>query len=86
FETIWTPEHHTIECTISPNPFQILTWLSQHTSSIRLGTATLAAAYWNPIRLAGEAALCDHLTNGRLEFGIARGAYQYEFDRMAPGV
>ncbi|TIW29382.1 MAG: LLM class flavin-dependent oxidoreductase [Mesorhizobium sp.] len=86
FETIWTPEHHTIECTISPNPFQILTWLSQHTSRIRLGTATLAAAYWNPIRLAGEAALCDHLTNGRLEFGIARGAYQYEFDRMAPGV
>jgi len=83
FETLWTAEHHTIECTISPNPFITLTWLAQHTENIRLGTATLVAPYWSPIRLAGEAALCDHLTDGRLEFGIARGAYQYEFDRMA---
>jgi alkanesulfonate monooxygenase SsuD/methylene tetrahydromethanopterin reductase-like flavin-dependent oxidoreductase (luciferase family) len=86
FETLWTSEHHTLECTIAPNPFQTLVWLGQHTERIRLGTATLAAAYWHPIRLAGEAALCDHLTNGRLEFGIARGSYQYEFDRMTPGL
>jgi alkanesulfonate monooxygenase SsuD/methylene tetrahydromethanopterin reductase-like flavin-dependent oxidoreductase (luciferase family) len=86
FETLWTSEHHTIECTVSPNPFTTLTWLSQHTERIRLGTATIAAPYWSPIRLAGEAAMCDHLTGGRLEFGIARGAYQYEFDRMADGI
>jgi alkanesulfonate monooxygenase SsuD/methylene tetrahydromethanopterin reductase-like flavin-dependent oxidoreductase (luciferase family) len=86
FETLWTAEHHTLECTISPNPFQTLVWLAQHTRNIRLGTSTLVAPYWNPIRLAGEAALCDHLTGGRLEFGIARGSYQYEFDRMAGGM
>ncbi|ABC94086.1 putative oxidoreductase protein (plasmid) [Rhizobium etli CFN 42] len=86
FEALWTAEHHTIECTISPNPFQTLVWLAQHTQQIRLGTSTLVAPYWTPIRLAGESALCDHLTNGRLEFGIARGSYQYEFDRMAGGM
>jgi len=86
FEALWTAEHHTIECTISPNPFQTLVWLAQHTEQIRLGTSTLVAPYWTPIRLAGESALCDHLTNGRLEFGIARGSYQYEFDRMAGGM
>ncbi len=86
FETLWTAEHHTIEFTIAPNPFSVLTWLAQHTDRIRLGTATVVAPYWSPIRLAGEAALCDHLTGGRLEFGIARGAYQYEFDRMAGGI
>ncbi|MDR6759115.1 alkanesulfonate monooxygenase SsuD/methylene tetrahydromethanopterin reductase-like flavin-dependent oxidoreductase (luciferase family) [Mycoplana sp. BE70] len=86
FETLWTAEHHTIEFTIAPNPFLVLTWLAQHTDRIRLGTATVVAPYWSPIRLAGEAALCDHLTGGRLEFGIARGAYQYEFDRMAGGI
>ncbi|WP_250520683.1 MULTISPECIES: LLM class flavin-dependent oxidoreductase [unclassified Caballeronia] len=86
FETLYTAEHHTIECTISPNPFMTLTWLAQHTEQIRLGTATLVAPYWSPIRLAGEAAMCDHLTGGRLELGIARGAYQYEFDRMAGGM
>src|SRR4051812_24527470 len=86
FETAWTAEHHTIESIISPNPLQTLTWWAQHTDRIRLGAATVVAPYWDPIRLAGEAALCDHLTGGRLELGIGRGAFQYEFDRMAGGM
>ena len=86
FEAAWTAEHHTIESIISPNPLQVLTWWGQHTDRIRLGAATVVAPYWDPIRLAGEAALCDHLTGGRLELGIGRGAFQYEFDRMAGGI
>lgn len=86
FEIAWTSEHHTIELTISPNPFLLLTHWAQNTSTIRLGTAVATAPYWHPIRLAGEAALFDILSNGRLELGIARGAYQYEFDRMAGGM
>ena len=86
FDIIWTAEHHTIELTISPNPFQLLTHWGNHTKNARLGTGVVAAPYWNPIRLAGEAALCDVLTGGRLELGLGRGAYQYEFDRMAGGM
>lgn len=86
FDIAWTAEHHTIELTISPNPFQVLTYWGGHTRQIRLGTGVVAAPYWNPIRLAGEAALCDVLTEGRLELGFGRGAYQYEFDRMAGGM
>ncbi len=86
FQTLWTPEHHAIEFMIAPNPFSVLTWWGDHTERVRLGTATIVAPYWNPLRLAGEAALCDHLTNGRLELGIARGAFQYEFDRLAGGL
>jgi alkanesulfonate monooxygenase SsuD/methylene tetrahydromethanopterin reductase-like flavin-dependent oxidoreductase (luciferase family) len=86
FEIIFTAEHHTIEATIAPNPFQVLAAWSQHVKKARLGTAVVSASYWHPIRLAGEAALCDILTGGRLELGIGRGSYQYEFDRMKPGV
>lgn len=86
FDIALTAEHHTIEFTISPNPFTLLTHWANHTTRIRLGTATIVAPYWQPIRLAGEAALADVLTGGRLELGIARGAYQYEFDRMAGGM
>lgn len=86
FEIAFTAEHHTIEFTIAPNPFTLLTHWAGHTRRIRLGTATVVAPYWQPIRLAGEAALCDVLSDGRLELGIARGAYQYEFDRMAGGI
>lgn len=82
FETAWFGEHHTIEFTISPNPLQLIAYLAPQTSRIRLGTAIVTAPYWNPIRLAGEAAMADVMTQGRLELGMARGAYQYEFDRM----
>ena len=86
FDIVWTAEHHTIELTISPNPFQILAHWAAYTSNVRLGTAVIAAPYWNPIRLAGEAGMCDVLTGGRLELGLGRGSYQYEFDRMAGGM
>ena len=86
FHIVWSAEHHALEMNVAPNPFQILTWWAQHTEQIRLGTAVAVAAYWHPIRLAGEAAFVDQLSGGRLEFGIGSGAYQREFDRMKPGL
>lgn len=86
FRIVWAAEHHALEMTVAPNPFQILTWWAGETSTIRLGTAVATAAYWHPIRLAGEAGFLDLISGGRLEFGIGSGAYQREFDRMAPGV
>lgn len=86
FEIVWAAEHHAIEMTIAPNPFQILTWWAGETSNIRLGCGVANAAYWHPINLAGEAAFLDLISGGRLEFGIGSGAYQREFDRMKPGL
>ena len=86
FEIVWAAEHHALEMTIAPNPFQILTWWAGETSHIRLGTAVATAPYWHPINLAGEAAFLDLISGGRLEFGIGSGAYQREFDRMHPGL
>ena len=86
FHIVWSAEHHALEMTIAPDPFQILTWWAAHTNKIRLGTAVAVAPYWHPIKLAGEAAFTDLITGGRLEFGIGSGAYQREFDRMHPGL
>jgi alkanesulfonate monooxygenase SsuD/methylene tetrahydromethanopterin reductase-like flavin-dependent oxidoreductase (luciferase family) len=86
FHIVWAAEHHALEMTIAPDPFQILTWWAAHTNNIRLGTAVAVAPYWHPIKLAGEAAFTDLITGGRLEFGIGSGAYQREFDRMFPGL
>ncbi|MEL7013288.1 MAG: LLM class flavin-dependent oxidoreductase [Pseudomonadota bacterium] len=86
FEIAWAAEHHALEMTIAPNPFQLLTWWGEHAKRIRLGVGVVNAAYWHPINLAGEAAMLDLLSDGRLEFGIGSGAYQREFDRMKPGL
>ena len=85
FHIAWAAEHHALEMTIAPNPFQILTWWGTHTNQIRLGTAVVAAPYWHPIKLAGEAAFTDLISKGSLAFGIGSGAYPREFDRMRPG-
>ena len=86
FNIAWAAEHHALEMTIAPDPFQLLAWWGSHTNRIRLGTAVVAAPYWHPIKLAGEAAMADLISGGRLEFGIGSGAYQREFDRMFPGL
>ena len=83
---VWTGEHHGMDFTISPNPFLNLIDLARQTKNVRLGTGTLIAPFWHPIRLAGEAAMTDMIVDGRLDLGIARGAYSYEYERMMPGM
>lgn len=83
---IWTGEHHAMNFTIAPNPFINLVDIARQTKNVRLGTGTIIAPFWNPIRLAGEAAMTDIITGGRLDIGIARGAYTYEYERLSPGL
>ncbi|KPN63454.1 Flavin-dependent oxidoreductase, luciferase family (includes alkanesulfonate monooxygenase SsuD and methylene tetrahydromethanopterin reductase) [Aliiroseovarius crassostreae] len=83
---IWTGEHHGMNFTIAPNPLLNLIDVARHTKNVRLGTGTVVAPFWHPIRLAGEAAMTDILTDGRLELGIARGAYEFEYERLMPGM
>ena len=83
---IWTGEHHGMEFTIAPNPFISITDIARHTRHVKLGTGTVIAPFWHPIKLAGEAAMTDLVTGGRLELGIARGAYSYEYERLMPGL
>lgn len=83
---VWTGEHHGMDFTIAPNPFLTLVDLGHHTKNVRLGTGTVIAPFWHPVKLAGEAAAADLITNGRIELGIARGAYSYEYERLMPGM
>ena len=83
---IWTGEHHGMDFTIAPNPFVTIADLANRTKNVRLGTGTVIAPFWHPIKLAGEAAMTDLITGGRLDIGIARGAYSYEYERLHPGL
>lgn len=85
-ETVWIGEHHAMEFTIAPNPFVNIAYLAGRTQRIRLGTGTIIAPFWHPIKLAGEAAMTDIATGGRLDLGIARGAYSFEYERLMPGL
>jgi alkanesulfonate monooxygenase SsuD/methylene tetrahydromethanopterin reductase-like flavin-dependent oxidoreductase (luciferase family) len=83
---VWTGEHHGMDFTIAPNPFINLADLARRTKNVRLGTGTVVAPFWHPIKLAGEAAMTDIITGGRLDIGMARGAYNFEYQRLQPGL
>ncbi|TCU19946.1 LLM class flavin-dependent oxidoreductase [Rhizobium sullae] len=83
---IWTGEHHGMDFTIAPNPFVTIADLARRTTRARLGTGTVIAPFWHPIKLSGEAAMTDIICDGRLDIGIARGAYSFEYERLLPGL
>lgn len=75
FDTAWLGElHFSREASILSAPFNILSAAAQATKRIRLGSAVSLLPIHNPIRLAEEVATVDLLSNGRVEFGIGRGA------------
>ncbi len=83
---VWTGEHHGMDFTIAPNPFISIADLARRTRNVRLGTGTVVAPFWHPLKLAGEAAMTDIISDGRLDIGIARGAYSFEYQRLAGGM
>ena len=82
---IWTGEHHGMDFTIAPNPFINIADLARRTRT-PVSARTVIAPFWHPIKLAGEAAMTDVITDGRLDIGIARGAYTFEYERLMPGL
>jgi alkanesulfonate monooxygenase SsuD/methylene tetrahydromethanopterin reductase-like flavin-dependent oxidoreductase (luciferase family) len=80
YDSVWTVEHHFTDYTMSPNPLQFLTWVAARTRRVKLGSMVCVLPWHDPIRLAEEAAVLDHLSNGRLVLGIGRGLARAEFD------
>jgi len=73
FAETWIGEH--ISCTTEPivNPLIFLASLIHATQNIRLGTGVICLPNHHPAIVAGEVAMLDHLSNGRLNFGIGPG-------------
>ncbi|MER7796621.1 LLM class flavin-dependent oxidoreductase [Microbacterium sp. NPDC096154] len=82
FEGISFPEHHFFNYIANPSALQCATFVAQNTKRLRVHTGVLVLPYYHPLALAEEVAMVDHITGGRLEVGVARGANKYEFDRL----
>ncbi len=80
FESIWGVEHHFTEYTMCPDVLQFLTYLAGRTSSIQLGSMVVVLPWHDPIRVAEQVVVLDHLCDGRLIFGIGRGLGRVEFE------
>ncbi|MBW4467770.1 MAG: LLM class flavin-dependent oxidoreductase [Pegethrix bostrychoides GSE-TBD4-15B] len=73
FEEAWITEHHFSDFHVSPSIMVLMAYLAGVTSRIRLGTAAVLLAFHNPVTVAEDVATLDHLSQGRLLLGVAKG-------------
>ncbi|TVS09285.1 MAG: LLM class flavin-dependent oxidoreductase [Gammaproteobacteria bacterium] len=82
FDCWWEVEHHcTPDFSYSSCPELILGAIALNTKRLRIGHAGVLAPFGinHPLRVAERLALLDHLSNGRLEAGLAKsGGKEWE--------
>ncbi len=79
FDSVWPAEHHFSEYGIMGAPQVPLAAIAVKTSKIRLGTGVVVLPFHNPIRVAEDFAFLDHLSDGRVIFGVGRGYQPSEY-------
>jgi alkanesulfonate monooxygenase SsuD/methylene tetrahydromethanopterin reductase-like flavin-dependent oxidoreductase (luciferase family) len=74
FASAFVGEHLTDACENVPNSMTFLATLIHATTQIKLGTGTSNLSQKHPVLIATQAAMFDHLAEGRFIFGISPGA------------
>jgi alkanesulfonate monooxygenase SsuD/methylene tetrahydromethanopterin reductase-like flavin-dependent oxidoreductase (luciferase family) len=79
FDGVWFAEHRIPRFAFG-NPAVFMAAVARMTSRIRLGTAVSLLPLHNPVRLAEDYSMVDVLSGGRLDFGVGRGLYKYDYE------
>lgn len=74
YDEAWIGEHHSAGLEIIASPEVMIAAAAQRTRHIRLGTGVSSLPYHHPLMLADRMVLLDHLTRGRVMFGVGPGA------------
>ena len=67
----WIGEHHTAPWEPHPAPDLLIAQALLQTKRIRIGPGGFLLPYHHPAELANRVAMLDHLSEGRLNFGVA---------------
>ncbi|MEX2650422.1 MAG: LLM class flavin-dependent oxidoreductase [Alphaproteobacteria bacterium] len=82
FATLAIPEHHFINYLTHPSALLTAVRVAGATRRIPIITSVLVLPFYDIRQLAGCIAQADCLMDGRLQIGVGRGAFRYEFDRL----
>jgi alkanesulfonate monooxygenase SsuD/methylene tetrahydromethanopterin reductase-like flavin-dependent oxidoreductase (luciferase family) len=80
FRAYHMSEHHSTPLSMAPSPSIFLAAVAQRTRRLRLGALVYVLPAHQPLRLAEEICMVDHLSQGRLDIGIGRGASPHELE------
>ena len=71
FSEAWIGEHHTAPWEPHPAPDLLIAQALMQTKNIRLGPGGFLLPYHHPAELANRISVLDHISGGRLNFGVA---------------
>lgn len=80
FDSIWGVEHHFTDYTMCPDVLQFLTYMAGCSERLQLGSMVVVLPWHDPMRVAEQVSMLDHLSNGRLILGMGRGLGRVEFE------
>lgn len=80
FESIWSVEHHFTDYTMCPDVVQFLSYMAGRTRTVKLGSMVVVLPWHDPMRVAEQISMLDHISDGRMILGMGRGAGKVEFD------
>jgi alkanesulfonate monooxygenase SsuD/methylene tetrahydromethanopterin reductase-like flavin-dependent oxidoreductase (luciferase family) len=80
FDSVWGVEHHFTDYTMCPDVLQFLTFVAGRTKRIQLGSMVVVLPWHDPLRVAEQVSMLDHMSDGRLILGIGRGLGRVEFE------
>jgi alkanesulfonate monooxygenase SsuD/methylene tetrahydromethanopterin reductase-like flavin-dependent oxidoreductase (luciferase family) len=75
-------EHHGSPDGYLPSPLMMLAAMGARTTTVRLSVAALIAPFHDPLRLAEDLLVLDHLTRGRIDLIVAAGYVPGEFEML----
>jgi alkanesulfonate monooxygenase SsuD/methylene tetrahydromethanopterin reductase-like flavin-dependent oxidoreductase (luciferase family) len=80
FDSVWAAEHHFDDYSMCPDNLQLMTYLAGRTSRIMLGTGAVILPWNDPLRVVEKVTMLEHLSGGRMLFGMGRGLAKMEYE------
>jgi alkanesulfonate monooxygenase SsuD/methylene tetrahydromethanopterin reductase-like flavin-dependent oxidoreductase (luciferase family) len=79
-DAMWLAElHFNPERSVLSSPMMLAAAIAQRTKRMKIGTAVQVLPLCHPLRLAEEVATVDHLSDGRLIFGVGRSGFAHTY-------
>ena len=80
-DAMWLAELHLSPYrSVLSSPLMVGTAIAARTRRMKIGTAVQVLPLCHPLRLAEEVATLDHISDGRVIFGVGRSGFQFTYD------
>src|SRR4029453_14061499 len=79
-DSVWLAEYHFAPISVLSSPLMVASAIAARTRRIRLGLAVTLLPLYHLIHVAEDVAPLDHISQGRVKFGIGRGTFPHKHD------